>query len=694
MATLEKIRSKSVLLLIIIGGALLAFIIGDFFTSGRTLFGSPTTVAKIDGQSIEIDAFQNRVQQMSNQLQQNGQKMDGAVIQQQVLSQMVQEALFNKEAENLGLTVTDSELADALFGANSQYADMYVQQMTGGQLQSAAQLNEIVSGSDQYANVDPEMMSNLSALWKGIEENWAQMLLQQKFNNLFLGTLQANDLDAKHSWIDNTDNRNVAFVSKSYSSLADDDYPISDDDIRNQWAKNKESYRLDEPTRAISYIAVAINPSQDDLAAAETQVEDALVALRNQPGTEGIAEMTDFVVDRQTGALSRMANRQAKAFADTASIGSVAPISHIGNNYTLAKLIDKKTAVDSVNINVAAVMAPRQQLDSIINGLNNGSVTFESLAQIPNTQSQTDLWLTLTDPQYSEIAEIINSAPLNNYFTPDTAASAQMGRIFCVNERKAPVATADVAIVTYTAEPSRATINKVNADLRAYIAENNDATKFAENAVAAGYTAVPTLITESTPTVGNYDDTRNAIVWALDAKKGQVSPVYGDEMSGQFIAVALNDIYDGYLPYNAAQIEPALRAAALNEKKGNALVEQYAGKASDLAGYAQLLGSQIDSTSVAFGQNSITRIGNRESQVTGSVIAAKPGTLVGPVKGTNSIVVLQVLNVDQAARPYNPEESASTFMRQRGGSALSQMIPAILMGNKKVDNRLKKFYRD
>ncbi|WP_302350320.1 SurA N-terminal domain-containing protein, partial [uncultured Duncaniella sp.] len=46
MATLEKIRSKSALLLIIVGAGLLAFIIGDFFTSGRTLFGTGTTIAK------------------------------------------------------------------------------------------------------------------------------------------------------------------------------------------------------------------------------------------------------------------------------------------------------------------------------------------------------------------------------------------------------------------------------------------------------------------------------------------------------------------------------------------------------------------------------------------------------------------------------------------------------------------------
>ena len=60
MATLEKIRSKSVLLLIIIGVALLAFVIGDFFTSGRTLFGTGTTVAKVNGKSIDIQEFQNQ----------------------------------------------------------------------------------------------------------------------------------------------------------------------------------------------------------------------------------------------------------------------------------------------------------------------------------------------------------------------------------------------------------------------------------------------------------------------------------------------------------------------------------------------------------------------------------------------------------------------------------------------------------
>ncbi|MBQ7211961.1 MAG: SurA N-terminal domain-containing protein, partial [Muribaculaceae bacterium] len=47
MATLGKIRKQSVLLLIVIGVALLAFIIGDFFNSSRNIFGPGSSVAKV-----------------------------------------------------------------------------------------------------------------------------------------------------------------------------------------------------------------------------------------------------------------------------------------------------------------------------------------------------------------------------------------------------------------------------------------------------------------------------------------------------------------------------------------------------------------------------------------------------------------------------------------------------------------------
>ena len=62
MATLEKIRSKAGLLVLVVGVALFAFIIGDFLNSGSTYFRqSQETVAEVDGEVIKIQEFQDRV---------------------------------------------------------------------------------------------------------------------------------------------------------------------------------------------------------------------------------------------------------------------------------------------------------------------------------------------------------------------------------------------------------------------------------------------------------------------------------------------------------------------------------------------------------------------------------------------------------------------------------------------------------
>lgn len=689
MATLEKIRSKSVLLLIIIGGALLAFVIGDFFTSGRTLFGNPTTVAKVDGQSIDIQDFQNRVQLLSQQYQQSGQKIDGATIQQQVLNQMVQEALLKKEYEAAGITVTTEELSDALVGSGSQYVDMFVQQQYG--LESAAQLLDIASNPSKYG-LDAETARQFNSVWKSLEDNMEQSLYQQKFNNLFVGALQPNNIDAQLLYAESSNNKQVAFVQKSYASLPDDDYPVSDADINAQWAKQKENFRLTEPMKAISYIAVPIVPSVEDLTAAEQKVENALMALRNEPAIDGIITMTDFIVDRQSQPVSRITNTAVKNFIE-AGEDTVSAVSHIGNNYTLVKVMGRGMATDDVKIDVAVVPGTTQQADSIIDGLNAGTIDFASVKTLAGEQANEGLDIHLTEAQYAELREPLTDAVVGKWFTPDTAAAAPMHRIFRVVEREAPVPTVDYAVVTFTAEPSRATINSLESQLRDYIAANNNATAFAENAIAAGYSAVPSLVSASTPRIGNYEDTREAVVWALEAKDGKVSPTFGDETSGQFIAVAVDASYDDFIPASASQVEPQLRAQALAAKKGAKLMEENAGKASDIQGYAQLFGADIDTTTVSFTQTIIPRIGN-DGKVAGAVAMAQPGTLVGPVEGNNAIVVLQVLNVEPLGRPFDLKESSTNFMRQRAGSALSNMIPQIVMGNKKVENHLSNFYKD
>ena len=114
MATLEKIRNKSVLLFVIIIVALLAFILGDFLTSGRTYFGSGTTVAKAGSVSVDYTDYQNRMNQISEQYRAQSRDVSSDQVSGEAISALVAEGLVNKEYEKLGIVVTDSELSEAM----------------------------------------------------------------------------------------------------------------------------------------------------------------------------------------------------------------------------------------------------------------------------------------------------------------------------------------------------------------------------------------------------------------------------------------------------------------------------------------------------------------------------------------------------------------------------------------------------
>ena len=690
MATLEKIRSKSVLLLVIIAVALLAFILGDFFTSGRTFFGTGTTVASIDGRKIDIMELNQRVNEAATMAGAQGRKMDNAVLQQQVLDGMIAETLYNEELEKLGITVTDQELTEAMLGSGSAYVDQVIQQQYGGMFQNAAQFHDMAFNPSKY-QIGEEDAAQFRNAWIQLEKNIEEQLKQAKFQNLFMGTLVANDLDARALYDDNASTSHIAFAKKDYSTLEDDKFEVTDADIKAVYNKRRNLYRLDEPTRLIDYVSVDIAPSPEDQRNARVKVDNALTALRDNEGTSGLEGMNEFVVTREHMTRSRINDNKLKSFVDSASTGMARLVSQVGNTYTLAKLIGRDSRIDSVNIDIINIQGTRADADSALAALRSGKPFSEVSAGSKVAQAQDSLWLSLTAPDAASVRNIIEEAPAGQWFTPDTVG--QVFRIFRVNNRRPAVTVYDLAQAVFVVEPSAATVNKLEADLARFVNENKTAKEFADNAAAAGYNMQTTTVSASTPRLGALDDTREAIAWAMSAKKGQVSPVIGTEANGRYVAVAIEDIYDDdFVPMTDPSLRKQLEARARNDKKAAELIKQYEGKANSIDGYAQLMGSAVDTTTVRFGQIFIPKVGINESALTAAASAAKAGKLTGPVKGNNGVIFFVVTSIDNAGRPFNTDESSMQFMQTRGAGALSRNLPAIFRGNKKVTNNSLKFY--
>ena len=159
MAALEKIRKKAVFLTIVIGVALLAFILGDAEKMVGTLFGSGNTIAKVDGDKIDAVEFQKQYEKASQQLQNQGQTVDAALVQQQVIEQMISERLLEKELNSVGIDVSNAEITEAMTGKNANMMVLQFARQMG--VESPAQLYDLLYNPTKYgANEQQRLNGN------------------------------------------------------------------------------------------------------------------------------------------------------------------------------------------------------------------------------------------------------------------------------------------------------------------------------------------------------------------------------------------------------------------------------------------------------------------------------------------------------------------------------------------------------
>ena len=148
MATLEKIRQQKLWLAILIGGALIAFIIEVGVEAlGRS--AGKSVAAKVGNEKIDIMAFSKRVEQESaNDRNQQQQQYDAAQRNQKVLEDMINEKLLDMEYEKLGITVTDNELSELTIGKNPAPAIVqFAQQLNAN---TPAELYDFITNPEKH----------------------------------------------------------------------------------------------------------------------------------------------------------------------------------------------------------------------------------------------------------------------------------------------------------------------------------------------------------------------------------------------------------------------------------------------------------------------------------------------------------------------------------------------------------------
>ncbi len=706
MATLEKIRSKSVLLIVVIGVALLAFIVGDALTNSRNLFGDHTTVAKIGDKKIDYTDYIQRREELNNRLEQARKQnpaqyanYDTQLMSQLALDELVAERLLDQAADNAGIETSGEQLRFFVMDnpINPRIQEL-IQQLnaSGLSVSTPQQAYEVIFNPKRNGFTDAQM-APFQRAWVAMESETKQMIKRQQYQRLLYGTVKANDLDKKALYNDYVSTSNVNMAFHPYGQLDAEKYKVSDADIKAAYDSDKSIFKVNEPTKDVMFIAVNIVPSTADRENARMLAVSTMESLRDSAGKVGKDLKKEGVaVTRRQLRASDLPLGAVREYVLSASADSAKIVSENIKGFTIVKMGRRTQAMDSIQLNIVQVAGdklPSKVLASLNSGLPADSVSKKFGAD--SVMAQPAQWIPLFTAQGptraiepAQLDSLVNAG--GKYIT--LMSSPQGSVLASVAKRNAPVDIYEYDEVTYELKPSVKTVNGEREKLEKFLDQNQDLKSFAANAAKAGYTIQDFSLSESSPAVPRmaglnsyYPDSRQVVRWVMiDGNPGEVSHIYEskDAMTPALYAAAVVSEYDDYVPLTNKDVKTFATDKARRDKAGEEMIKQYQPKAGSMAGVAQAMAVEsTNNPTFRFGYNPQVA----DAKVLGRIAGSKPGKVV-LVKGDNGVYAYQVASQGKEEFPFNDQQYEQQYFQ-----LVNPNMGGMLKGAREYVNNIYKF---
>ncbi|TYB78098.1 peptidylprolyl isomerase [Bizionia gelidisalsuginis] len=701
MAILNKIRQKTVVLILVIALALFAFVLSSLFDNQNALFSkSPNVVATINGKDISRQEFMARVEAQQTPNATTTQIMN------QVYEAEVRQAVMGTQFEKLGLNVGRQQMRD-LLRANLESSPQFLNE---DGVYDESKLNAYIANLKETS---PEAY----AQWISYEDNVSSGALQQTYFNLVkagtTATLAEGALEHKLEG----DKVDIKFVQVPYTSIADSSIEVSKGDIENYVEKHSKKYEVDA-SRSLQYVKFEEVASLED----ETVLQEELIKLirgnisynsetKKNDTVVGFANMSDakaevFVNENSDVKFNNgyvYESAIAGALKDSISklnTGDVYGPYKEGRTFKVAKLVAQTKLPDSVKARHILIpfIGSRAAAPETVQTEEQAKTTSDSLLAIIKTDRSK--FVTLLDFSIDKVSneeEGVLDWYTYNTMTPafrDYTFENKKGDIGVVKtdfgfhiveilDQKNEKQAYKLATLVRNIEPSIDTEDTVFREASNFVlkADNNN---FQEVAKEKGFPIFPVsgvkVLDENIPGVGNQ---REIVRWAFEKSRSVGDIKRFSVSTGYVVAQVTAKNQEGLMNVEDASVTaiPAIR----KEKKAQLIKER--AKTSSIEDFAASEGQTVKTASAINMKNPTIAGAGKEPLVVGTAFGLKEGATSKVIAGEKGVYMVQVTKTTPAVTLDNYQSYSNQVGEQKLNSVNTRLYSALKEAAEIEDNR-------
>lgn len=715
MTALGKIRSKGILLIIIIGLGLFAFIAEEAFRSCNGIKGQNSQqIGEVLGEKIYVQDFQKLLEEYQDAMKltmrtDNLSEDQLNQLKDQVWQQLVSERVMKEDCKNLGLTVTEDELQNVLNDGTNQLLTQtpFVNQQTGRfdvsilkQFIDAYRKAEASNNSQQLDQMRPAYN-----YWLFVEKNLRTQLLAQKYQSLLANCVLSNKVEAKMAFNEENEEAQIQLASIAYNTIKDADIKVTDEELKAKYEELKPAFRQQQETRDVKMVDVQVKASATDRAQLQKDMAGYQKQLAAAADPTQVVSKSGSMIQYIGLPVSGKAFQQYPDIAskiDSMAVGTTGVVENTKDNtYNIVRILSRTELPDSVEFRQVQVggktlEAARASADSIQKALAAGG-DFQAIAKRYG-QDSTTTWFTgamyeqastMSQDNRAYIEALLNGA----VGSTQNIELTQGNVVIQVLNRKAMKSKAVAAVIKKEIRFSDNTYSKAYNRFSQFVTQSQASlADLQKHATKFGYTVQDLNdFATSSHTVGNVGGSgiRDAIKWIFEAKEGQVSQLFeAGKENDHLLVLCMTKIHpQGYRPWDDAQVKEILKREVIRDKKAEMIMAKLKGVNSIAA--AQAKGAKVSTVNqITFAAPAfIQATGAAEPALSGAVAATAQGKFCSaPVKGNAGVYVFQVVKKQMRPAKYN-EEQQIQMCRQRAMQYMGNFMQDLVFGAGVVDNR-------